>query len=128
MNAHLNFLGALYIVWGAVSALIGLATLALGVAAAALSGVAHGAAGRGMAADVTAAIFLLLALLSLLWGATHIVAGLALRRRRHWARSACLALAIINLILLPYGTALGIYGLWVLLNDEIRQQFQPVLV
>lgn len=127
MSSHLDFLGALYIVWGAVTALIGLSTLALGVGAAALAQIARASMRGGVAADVAAAVFLILALLSMVWGAVHIVSGLALRRRRRWSRRACLALGILDLILLPYGTALGAYGLWVLLNNQVRHQFEPVL-
>jgi len=35
-----------------------------------------------------------------------------------------LGLAIGNLILLPFGTALGAYSLWVLLKDEGRGLFE----
>lgn len=128
MRSHLDFLGALYVVWGAITALIGLSTVALGVGAAALGRVAHVSMRGGVAADLAAAIFLALALLSLAWGAVHIVNGVALRRRRRWARPLALALATVDLILLPYGTALGIYGLWVLLHNDARHQFQPALI
>ncbi len=36
-----------------------------------------------------------------------------------------LGLAVGNLILLPFGTALGVYALWVLLKDEGRRLFEP---
>ncbi len=125
MKRHVDFLGALYVVWGALTALIGLATLALGVGAAALGHSAPVTArGDAMAAALAAGVFTVLAVLSLAWGVTHIVCGLGLRRRRHWSRPICLGLAGVNLILLPYGTALGAYGLWVLLNDEVRQHFE----
>jgi hypothetical protein len=35
-----------------------------------------------------------------------------------------LGLAIGNLVLLPFGTALGAYACWVLLKDEGRQLFE----
>jgi hypothetical protein len=126
LSSHVDFLGALYVVWGAVTALIGLSTLALGVGAAALGQVARASMRGGVAADVAAGVFLILALLSMAWGLIHIVSGVALRRRRRWSRRACLALAILDLILLPYGTALGAYGLWVLLDNQVRHQFELV--
>jgi hypothetical protein len=127
LTSHLNFLGALDIVWGAVTALIGLSTLSLGIGAAALGQLAHASMRGGVAADVAAAVFLVLALLSMAGGAAHIVSGVALRRRRRWSRRDCLTLAILDLILLPYGTALGAYGLWVLLNNDVRHQFELAL-
>ena len=38
-------------------------------------------------------------------------------------RLAALGLAVPNLFVLPFGTALGIYALWVLLHDEARKMF-----
>jgi hypothetical protein len=36
-----------------------------------------------------------------------------------------LALALVNLLVLPFGTALGAYALWILLTDEGRRLFEP---
>ena len=36
---------------------------------------------------------------------------------------AALILAVPNLIVVPFGTALGIYTFWVLLNDDARREF-----
>ena len=38
-------------------------------------------------------------------------------------RIAVLTLGVLNLFLLPFGTALGIYAFWVLLNNETRAAF-----
>ena len=40
-----------------------------------------------------------------------------------WGRVAALSLAILNLFVLPFGTALGIYTYWVLLHNEARGAF-----
>ena len=47
----------------------------------------------------------------------------ALTRRRQAARVAALILAVPNLIVVPFGTALGIYTYWVLLKDDARREF-----
>jgi threonine/homoserine efflux transporter RhtA len=49
--------------------------------------------------------------------------GRALARRRRAARMWALALAVPNLLVVPFGTALSIYAFWVLLNDEARREF-----
>ena len=36
---------------------------------------------------------------------------------------AALALGAVDLVLLPYGTALGCYALWVLLNEDGKKLF-----
>ena len=41
-----------------------------------------------------------------------------LRRRRRWSRLLALMLGSVDLLLLPYGTALGVYALWMLLNED----------
>jgi hypothetical protein len=48
-----------------------------------------------------------------------------LRRRHPWGRALSLGLAVVNLVLLPFGTAFGIYALWVLLTNEGRRLFEP---
>ena len=34
------------------------------------------------------------------------------------------ALALVDLVVLPFGTALGVYALWVLLTNEGRHMFE----
>ena len=50
--------------------------------------------------------------------------GVQVRRRRHWARMGAILLSCVDLLLLPYGTALGVYALWILLRDETRPLFE----
>ena len=123
MGSHVDFIGLLFIVWGLLTILVGLSTLALGVGAVAM--IASNAEGGGsqMAAGLTALTFAALAVIAMLWGAAHVVVGLPLRRRQTWARLAALVLGSIDLVLLPYGTALGIYALWVLLNERGKALF-----
>ena len=47
-----------------------------------------------------------------------IVGGVGLLRSKSWARYVILVLSILDLLNIPIGTALGIYGIWVLVNDE----------
>ncbi len=127
MSSHVDFTGVLFIVWGLLTALVGLSTLALGVGAVALltsgsPGSADG--GRQLAAGLTAAVFTTLALIAILWGAAHVAVGVPLRRRRPKARLVALMLGSVDLFLLPYGTALGAYALWVLLNERGKAMFE----
>ena len=48
-----------------------------------------------------------------------------MQRRQPNGRLATLALAVPNLFILPFGTALGIYAFWVLLHNETRARFEP---
>ena len=124
MPSHVDFVGVLFIVWGLLTTLIGVSTLALGAAAVALiaSATREGGA-NGFAAGVTAVIFTTLAIIAIVWGSAHVVVGVPLRRRQPWARMAALMLGSVDLLLLPYGTALGVYALWVLLNEHGKAVF-----
>lgn len=118
----MDFLGLLFVIWGALTALVGVSTLALGAGAVAL--MTSGRSGGGqVAAGLTAAVFTILAVIALIWGIAHIVVGVPLRRRSHWARILALVLGSIDLVLLPYGTALGCYALYVLLSEQGRVLF-----
>jgi hypothetical protein len=124
MRSHIDFLSALFIVWGLLTALVGVSTLALGIGAVAIMTSASRAAGSQVAAGLTAAAFVTLALIAIVWGAAHVVVGVPLGRRRHWSRLLALTLGSVDLVLLPYGTALGLYALWVLLNEEGKKAFE----
>ena len=50
-------------------------------------------------------------------------ASRGLQLRRVSGRFVTLLLALINLIIVPFGTALGIYTFWVLLNNDARREF-----
>ena len=124
MKRHADFLSLLYLAWGAIFALVGLAALALAVGAFAIArDTGPVRVGSDLAAGLTAVTLGVLAFLALLWGALHLWLGAALRRYRPWARLFALGLAVINLVLFPFGTALGAYGCWVLLTDEGRSLF-----
>ena len=123
MAAQVDFLGVLFIVWGLLTAMVGVSTLALGVAAVALiASASRGGAGQ-VAAGVTAAVFTALAIIAMLWGAAHVVVGVPLRRHKPWSRLVALMLGSVDLLLLPYGTALGVYALYVLLNEKGKALF-----
>jgi hypothetical protein len=53
-------------------------------------------------------------LVSILIGVANIITGYHLLTRRPWARTLAIVMAILSLVKLPFGTALGIYTLWVL--------------
>jgi hypothetical protein len=118
---HVDFVGVLFIVWGVLTALTGLATLALGVGGASLA--ASPNRPGGVAVGLTAAAFITLAIIAIVWGAGHVLIGVLLRRHRHRARLVALMLGSIDLLLLPYGTALGCYALWVLLSERGKALF-----
>jgi hypothetical protein len=51
-------------------------------------------------------------------------AGWGLLQREPWARLVSLVLAFVSLFYPPFGTALGVYTLWVLLPTKSEEQYQ----
>jgi hypothetical protein len=117
---HLTLLAVLHRVWGALGVLLGLSVLMLAGGA-----VAIGLASRGgeVAAGITATLFAACAIALFAAGAANLWAGRAMDRREANGRAVALALAVLNLFVLPFGTALGIYTYWVLLHNEARAAF-----
>lgn len=122
MTAHLHLLGILQLAWGAIGLLLGASTLLLALGALAIGFTSDG---QEIPAGVTAAAFVVCAAIFLAGGGVNAWAGSAMRRRRPSGRLATLGLAVPNLFVLPFGTALGVYALWVLLHEESRRVFQP---
>lgn len=126
MTRHVDFLAQLYRVWGAVFGIVGAAGLALTGGAWAVARMAGPVAtGSTMAAGFTAVLMGVLAVTALAWAGLHVWIGGALMQHSPRSRLLALGLAVGNLPLLPFGTALGAYACWVLLNDEGRQVFEP---
>ena len=124
MSRHIRLLIRLTQLWSGVNLVVGLALAAFAVAAATLVVSAREEPpGTEVAAGVTAATLAVVALAALAWAVAHHVAGRGLRARKPWARNLALMLAAFNLLLLPLGTALGLYTLWVLLHEHVRVEF-----
>ena len=47
-----------------------------------------------------------------------IIAGVGLIYRKSWSRILSLIICAVKLFNIPFGTALGIYGFWILMQDE----------
>lgn len=118
--AHVHALARLHQVWGAFGLITGasLVILAVGTQAAALT------AGSVGPSEIAAESLLGLGAVALVSGGLAMwLTGRALARRSSAGRLVALALAVPNLLLLPFGTALGVYAFWALLNDDARRLF-----
>jgi hypothetical protein len=128
MVTHVKVLGVLYIV---VSALGLLAALFLMLAVGAATGIVATTAEPQDAAIALPIIGIsgtALVMFLLLLSAPGLITGIGLLKFRPWSRILGIALSAINLIHIPFGTLLGIYGLWVLLNRESERVFAATTV
>jgi hypothetical protein len=124
LRRHVDLVGLLFIVGGLLTLLVGVSLISLAAGAASLL-MAGDRSAPGVAAALTTGALGGVALLVLAWGTIHFLTGRALRRHRPWARQVSLGMSVLDLFVPPLGTALGIYALWVLLNDQARQLFEP---
>jgi hypothetical protein len=123
VERHVNLLGILAALWGALAMLAGISLLLLaGGAMAELFDPLGDSV--GLAAGLTAAAFAILGVFAVVWGALHLLAARWLKERKAMGRMLMLALALTNLLVLPFGTALGAYALWALLTNEGRHLFE----
>ena len=52
-----------------------------------------------------------------------IIAGFGLYRRKEWARILTLILSVLAIFNFPFGTAIGIYSIWALIQPETVAAF-----
>jgi len=122
MQTHVKVLAVLHIVFGALGVLIGLGIFLVFGGVAGIVHMDHdpdAALVVPMLGAIGAFVLIILVVLS----APGIVAGVGLLSYQPWARILTIIVSVLDLISIPFGTALGIYGLWVLLSTEGARLF-----
>lgn len=116
LTRRIDLVGYLHIGYGAVLLLISaLMILTMTVGTIIVPSLATWVAGLG--GSLTAAL-----MLSAL-GLPSMIAGIGLIRRAGWARMLIIVISIIDLFSVPFGTALGIFSLWILFKERARLEF-----
>jgi hypothetical protein len=125
MRQHVTVLGVLYIVLGAMG-MIGAFVILLifGGAAGIVGTVAEQEPDAEIAVPIVATVGLGLFILITILAVPGIIAGIGLIKFRPWARILAIVLSAINLLQIPLGTIVGVYGLWVLLSTETETVFK----
>lgn len=122
VQKHLHLLGILWLAVSAFNALVGLSLLILGT-----SLFPHLREMDKVPPDVPVgfltSLFTTIGILILAKAALGFLAGWGLMQREHWARVLALVLAFIALFNIPFGTAIGVYTMWVLLPQESDREY-----
>lgn len=63
-------------------------------------------------------------ILVLVKAAACVISGFGLLERQSWARTLSLVMAFISLINIPFGTAMGVYTLWVFLSPQAESDYR----
>jgi hypothetical protein len=124
MQKHVNTLAILHIIYSSLGLLVGIMVFVI-------------LAGIGLAVDqipqsndvqvsvssILGAIGFLIAVILIVFSLPGIIGGIGLLKYREWARILVLIVGFFDLLHIPFGTALGIYTIWVLFNDEAMKLF-----
>ena len=121
---HVKVLAVLYIIFGVCGLLLAFGMLAVfgiaGLAAASTSEPDAWVALPVLGITGSALAFVLIVL-----SLPGIIAGAGLLKFKPWARIVTIVISALNLMNFPFGTIIGIYGLWVMLSDEGARLFNP---
>jgi hypothetical protein len=123
VNGHIRVLG---ILWIAISAL-----RLLGAAAVIIVGNTVFANWRGHGPappEFVSTILSVVGLFLFIGAVAGFAAGWGLLQRTFWGRMLGLIFGAINLLDIPFGTALGIYTLWVLLPAQSETEYRQLAV
>jgi hypothetical protein len=116
MDSHIKAVGIIQILYGALLLVVGLFLFGIIAGSGAASGEREAMFVTGIVGTVLGGFMACLSL-------PHILAGIGVLKQRNWARILTIILACLSLLQVPFGTAVGAYSLWVLLNDQARPAF-----
>jgi hypothetical protein len=116
-ESHITLLGILHIVRGSILLLIGILAFLFFSGIGLFSGDPTALGILGLLGTVAVVFMFFLALPS-------IAAGIGLIKYQEWGRILALVVGFLSLLDVPIGTALGVYTIWVLMNDETKRMFE----
>lgn len=111
VEQHLRLVGILWIAYAVFHAVGGLVLLIV-------SNTIFGRWSNGEHAAFLHPLLSGIALFLLLKAGVSLITGFGLLERQSWGRPLALVMAFIALLNVPFGTALGVYTLWVLMSPQ----------
>jgi len=118
MKQHITVVAALNIGLGALGVVLGMIAFVFLAGIGLLSGDRDAMPILTFIAVIAAGFLLIISV-------PDIIGGIGLLRRKSWARILVLILSVLKLINFPLGTAVGVYSIWVLMQDEAVQLPSP---
>ena len=123
MQTHVKVVGVAFIVFGALGILAATVIMLVFGGAAGIVGVSADPEEAAFALPIIGLTGTLLSMFLFALSIPGLVTGFGLLSFKPWARILGIVLCAIQLINIPLGTLLGIYGLWVLLNSDTERLF-----
>ncbi len=126
MESHVKILAVLQIVCGALGLLAAAVVFLIFGGAASIVGTAGVAEDPDalIAVPIIGVVGTVIVALVLALSVPALAAGIGLLNFRPWARILTIIISVLNLPNIPIGTALGAYGLWVMLSAETERLFR----
>jgi uncharacterized membrane protein len=121
MAQHVKILGILHIVFGAMGVFAAVVVLLIFGGISALVSVSDRS--TDLPAPILGVIGSVIFIIVLVLSLPGLIIGIGLMQFRPWARIGGIVLSALDLLGFPFHTALGVYGLWVLLNRQTEQMF-----
>ena len=131
VQQHLQMLGIFWCVYGAYRALTGIiaALILMGISTPGFFG-GFGSP-RGLPfmpfAPWMGGLATLVVVLTSIGAVLDLATGVSLLMRKSWGRILAIVIAILSLIKIPFGTALGIYTLWVLAPSASGAEYDAIV-
>lgn len=122
METHVKVLAVLHIAMGALGVFVAFLLMLVFGGAAGIVGAADHPDAR-IAMPIIGITGMALVLFMLVRSLPGLFIGIGLLKCRSWARVGGIVLSIFDLILFPFGTVVGVYGLWVLFSKETERLF-----
>jgi hypothetical protein len=123
MTTHVKVLGVLFIALSALALVFAVFLLLAIGGAAGIVGMTTDPEDAAIAIPVLGLAGTTLGLMLLVFSLPGLITGWGLLAFKPWARILGIVLSVLQLLNIPFGTALGIYGLWVLLNKDTERLF-----
>jgi hypothetical protein len=123
VQSHAHLLG---IIWLAISAFNTIAGVVLYILANTLFAHLHELGAPEAPTAFLRPFLSVIALLVLGKAAFGFIAGWGLLHREPWARILSLVLGFVSLFHIPFGTAVGVYTLWVLLPAQSQEEYDAM--
>lgn len=117
---HAHLLGILWIAYSALSLIGGVILMIVSHTVFGPFGLPHMPGGPPM---FIRPLLSAIAVVLICKAVAGIAAGLGLLQRQDWGRILAIVLGAISLINIPFGTAIGIYTLWVLLSPGADKEY-----
>ena len=111
MARHINILGALFLTFS-ILMIIG------GVVINQFLPMAGEISGDSTVIRITSIIGQSIGTVLFIFAAPGFICGYGLITKKAWSRVFGIILSCLSLLSIPFGTAIGIYGLWILFKDE----------